>query len=113
MKFFYNAEYVAMARRALMLPHYVGEADSISNAYHSLMLGLDGFNESDLDPDASHHLSKIREIMNLDDMQQPTGRALARAERLTPDQKMELSKAVDELATWFQQKAWEEGLADG
>jgi|ERR1700722_5918994 len=109
MRFSYQAEKLSLARRELMLPHSRGEAESIAMAFHNCMLAFHQFDADALDDSARGWYSKITEFMNTDGIEDPAGRGthLIKAEGFTTDQKIELSKCVDELAHWFDRHFWE------
>jgi hypothetical protein len=103
LKFSYPSEKFSAARRCLMLPHTHGETEDIANAFHECSLGLHDLDHEKLDDHSSKWVNKIRELMDTSVIQDRSGRGkwLIKAEQLTEEQKIELSKAVDELANWF------------
>jgi len=108
MKFMYQAEKLSAAMRSLMLPHPQGEAESIMHAFHNCSLGFHDLHDKDLDDNARSWVATIKELMDTTGIDDPMGRGtwLIKAERLTEDQRCELSNAVDELAHWFDRKFW-------
>ena len=109
MKYAYPAEKLSAARRCLMLPHLEGEAQSIMHAFHECELGLDGIDTTDIDnEDVKRWIAKIRELMDTSDIEDPHQRGtwIIKAEQLSSVQKFELSRAVDELAHWFDREFW-------
>ncbi len=109
MKFRHPAEKLSQARRALMLPHSQGEAQSIADAFSVCSLGLNRLSPTDLDDDARRWFSKIKELMDTSGVQDPAGRGTfaVKAEGFSLDQKLELADAVDQLADWFENAFWE------
>lgn len=103
MKFPYQAEKFSAARSCLMLPHPKGEAESIAHAFHECHLGLHDLRRDNLDDNARNWLAKLEALMDTTGLEDPSGRGLwaVKAERLTVDEKLELSRVVDELAAWF------------
>ena len=97
----YFSEKLDVARTALMLPHTRGEAASVAECFHNCALAFDNLPTS-LDSDAQRWISTIREKMDVGGLSDPDGRGLwqVKAERLTTDDLLELSEAVDELASW-------------
>lgn len=108
MKFAYQAEKFSAACHSLMLPHPRGEAESIASAFHECSLGLHKLSDKELDDNARGWVTKLREFMDTTGIQDPAGRGtwVIKAERLTVDQKLELSRTVAELAHWFDRQFW-------
>ena len=108
MKFSYQSEKFSAARRALMLPHSGGEAASIAGAFHECSLGLHKLNDNALDDDARSWVYKLKKLMDTSGFVDPDERGLwtVKAASLTTDQKLELSRVVDELAHWFEREFW-------
>ena len=101
-QFRYPAEKFAAARRALMLPHPKGEAESIVLAFHECELGLMKLPLDELDQNARSWVQTLRELMSTDVIPATSGGTWsAKAERLTEDERAMLSEVVDELAHWF------------
>lgn len=103
MKFGYQSEKFATARRALMLPHSRGEHSSIADAFHECSLGLHGLDRTALDDDSRRWLDSLERLMDTTGLSDPNGEGLwtVKARTLTVDDKLELSRIVDELAFWF------------
>jgi hypothetical protein len=103
MKFSYASEKFSVARRCLMLPHYKSEAESIGEAFHNCYIGLCDIDRNDLDSDALQWVSELDELMSFTGVtaEEGEGLYLARAKQLNYDQKLDLSRIVDELADWF------------
>lgn len=103
MDFSYPSEKFYMARRHLMLPHPQGEAESIMHAFHECSLGLHDVRRENLDDDARRWLGTLDRLMDTSGLEDPAGIGLwiIKAEKLTVDEKFELSRAIDELANWF------------
>ena len=111
MKFAYQWEKLSAARSCLMLPHSQGEEQSIANAFHALSLGFNHFDDRGLDEDARRCVSKLKEMMDtssLDKTDDPKSLGLwfIKASSFTVDDKLELSRLVDELASWFDREMW-------
>lgn len=105
----YAAEKFAAARRALMIPHTRGEASSIASALHECSLGLSEIIPDDLDDDARTWVRRIEEFMDTTGIDDPTGRGTLeiKAESLGEKEKFDLSRAIDELAFWFDRQGYE------
>jgi len=109
MEWSYQYEKFTHARRALMLPHPQGEAESVVIAFHECGHGLRGVNVSLIEDDRARELiAKIETAMNTEGLTDTTGRGLfyERAETMTTEEKSTLSDAVDELTSWFSRKFW-------
>jgi hypothetical protein len=102
-KYPYQAEKFAKARRALMLPHPIGQADSIARAFHECHLGLHRLDRRQLDDNARDWLVKLDRCMDTSGLADRHSKGLwqIKAETLTESEKMGLSQIVDELAHWF------------
>jgi len=109
MKYAYVSEKFASARKNLMLPHPKGEPISIADAFAECSHGLHNINRDDFDDAASESVRKLEELIDGSGLDDPLGRGLytVRAERLSPDQKTELSEAINYLATWFDARSRE------
>ncbi len=102
--FAYPSEKFSVARSSLMLPHPRGEAASITDAFHSCLLGLAGLDKSTLDDDARRWVTDLDALMNTDGLEDPdgnTGLLMVKAKMLTEEQKSQLSLIIDSLAVWF------------
>ena len=104
MKYSYQAEKLAGARSALMLPHPTGEAASIASAFHECHVGLHQLDRSQLDHNARDWLAKLDRFMDTSGLADPYSQGLwqIKAETLTESEKFELSRIIDELAHWFE-----------
>ena len=104
MKFMYQAEKFANARRALMLPHPKGEVAAINAAFLECFEGLQQFKHEELDDDMEDSLRTLRGLMDTSDLKNLSDEGLftVRARSLTTDQISDLSRVIDELATWFE-----------
>jgi len=102
----YTDEKFAEARRCLMLPHINGEADSIMGAFHECDLGLQNLDRDILDDCARSCLSKLDELMDTTKITDEEGRGLwlLKAETLSTDDMIVLSRVISELADWFESK---------
>ena len=103
MKFSYPAEKFSQARRCLMLPHSVDEAESLAQAFHECMSGMHKMDKDSLDDVVRSWVCKLEDLMNTDgiDASHGSGTWRLKAEQLSQEQKLELSRIVDELAHWF------------
>ena len=103
MKYAYVSEKFATARESLMLPHQDGDTKSIADAFFECSLSLRTLNQDDLDDGARTSVRKLEELMDTTGLDDPLGRGLytIKAERLSIDQKAELSREIDYLASWF------------
>ena len=103
MKYTYASEKFATARRSLMLPHPDGDTKSIADAFAECSHGLHNINRDDFDDAARESVRKLEELMGTTGLDNPLHRGLytIKAERLSLDQKAELSREVDYLASWF------------
>ena len=103
MKFSYQDQKFSQARSCLMLPHSLGEAESIAQAFHECSLGLHGLDKDSLDDSARSLVNKLEELMKTDgvDESQESGTWQIRAEKYSNDQKLDLANIIDDLAHWF------------
>jgi len=103
MKYTYASEKFATARRSLMLPHPNGDTTAIVDAFAECSHGLHNINRDDFDDAARESVRKLEELMGTTGLDDPLHRGLytIKAERLSLDQKAELSREVDYLASWF------------
>jgi hypothetical protein len=103
MKYAYVSEKFAAARRSLMLPHPNGDTTAIVDAFAECSHGLHNINRDDFDNAARESVRKLEELIDGSGLDDPLGRGLyaVRAERLSLDQKTELSEVINYLATWF------------
>ena len=108
MKIQLAAEKLARARRALMLPHCRGEAEDISDAFLYCSQGFDHLGSELLGDSIRSLIAVISEIMDTSgiDKNGKVGPLVIKAERLTKNQKLELSRAVDELAHTLERRYW-------
>ena len=109
MKYAYVSEKFAAARRNLMLPHPENEIKSIADAFVECSHGLHNINRDDLDDAARKSVRKLEELMDGSGLNDPLDRGLymIKAERLSLDQKTELSRIIDYLASWFEAQSRE------
>jgi len=86
-----------------MLPHPDGEITSIVDSFNECSHGLHEINADDLDDEARESLNKLEELTDTTGLSDPSlgGLHTIKAELLTLDQKAELSREVDYLASWF------------
>ncbi len=109
MKFTYAREKFVTARTSLMLPHPKGETTAIADAFSECSLSLRTLNQDDLDDGARTSLRKLEELMDGSGLDDPLDRGLytIKAERLSINQKAELSDVIDNLASWFDARSRE------
>ena len=112
-KFNYPAEKLSIARRALMLPHPNGEEESIASAFFECQSGFIDLNNEDLDDNSQEWVSQIRGFMDTSEIQASSSKWAIKASQLTVDERLELSRAVDELAHWFRRRLEEEYQGQG
>jgi hypothetical protein len=101
-RYSYSASKIESARRMLIAPQK-SEADATSDALRECHLGLADLPTNDLGGEPSRWISTIHEIMASrvipdDDAR---GAAAFRNESLDPDEKVNLSNAVSNLAAWL------------
>lgn len=103
MRFSYQAEKFSAARRALMLPHARGEAQSIADAFHECSLALHQFDESHLPDDPTGWIRQLKGFMDTTGITDDNGEGTwaAKARKFTSDEQLHISHIIDELATWF------------
>lgn len=103
MKYAYACEKFAAARRDLMLPHPNGDTTAIVDAFAECSHGLHNINRDDFDGAARESVRKLEELIDGSGLDDLLGRGLytVKAESLSLDQKAELSREVDYLASWF------------
>ena len=82
-----------------------GEAESIVSAFAECDRGIKDVDQGGLDEHAWEWLGKLKALMNTDGLELEFGKALwtLKAERLSEDEKSELSDVVNSLADWFTQ----------
>lgn len=103
MRYSYQVEKFSSARRALMLPHDRGEANSIVDAFHECNLAFNLFNESNLSETARNYIRKLKEYMDSTDIVDESGEGtwLVKARAFSTDEKREISHLINELAYLF------------
>ena len=101
-RYSYAAEKLAMGRQYLMLPHSRGEERAISLAFHECLLGLHDLKGKGLDEEGQKWLGELRQLMSTDGVTDSSGRGLwvAKAEQLSVDERITLSRTSDGLACW-------------
>jgi len=109
LKFTNASEKFAAARRSLMLPPPKGETIAIADAFHECSRGLHNLNTDDLDDTARESVRKLEKLMDGSGLNDPLDRGLymIKAERLSIDQKAELSEVINYPANWFDTKSSE------
>ena len=107
LKFSFPAEKFKAARSHLMLPHPKGEAASIASAFAECAFGISKVDPADLDDYARELLSKLNALIDPIGLRDPADRGMytIKAEKLSIEQRRELSSTVDELASWFDLKS--------
>jgi hypothetical protein len=107
LKFAAQTEKFKAARRHLMLPHPRGEAFSIANAFSECAFGISELNPADLDDYARELLNKLNALIDPIGLRDPAERGMytIKAEKLSIEQRREMSSTVDELASWFDLKS--------
>jgi hypothetical protein len=104
----FAAEKLSRARHALMLPHSRGEAEDIADAFQFCSSAFELLSTVNLDDRERSLFAAIHKLMDTAGIQDngADGVWVIRAERLTLDQKLELSRAVDELAHRLERHYW-------
>lgn len=108
-RFDYQGEKLSQARSALMLPHTMGEDQSIASAFEVCDRAFHQFDVDRIkDDNARLWVEMIKRLMDTSGVDDPTGEGtyIQRARQMTTDEKREFSKAVDELASWFNMLFW-------
>jgi hypothetical protein len=108
MKFSYQWQKLSEARSCLMLPHQNGEAHDIATAFHACYLGLSDFDLSSVDEDQQRNAKEILNAIDTSAIPEKyeNGRWNEKALRLSTDEKLAFSKAVDNLASYFGMEMW-------
>jgi hypothetical protein len=104
----YQSEKFNAARRALMLPHTKGEAASIGNAFLEISLALSSFDESKSgDANIQGWVRRLRELMDTSKLKHGSelGGWQAKAKSFSTEERSEVSRLVDELASWFAEQS--------
>jgi hypothetical protein len=111
MDYSYQAEKLSVARSCLMLPHSRGAAESIAEAFHNCYKAFHRMDESGLSDDARRWVRKIKEFMDTSGIDGTNGEGAwaIKAGQLTTDDQLELSRTIDELASWFDREFWSSG----
>jgi hypothetical protein len=106
-KYNYAAEKLSAARYNLMAPHPLGEAQSFAGAFHECMLGFHDLRPDDFDSRSLSWYATIQQTMSTDGLEDSTGRGtwVIKAERLTVDEKLDFSRALNELTYWLESKS--------
>lgn len=102
-KYSYQAEKLSVARTSLMLPHTQGEAKSIASAFHACSLAFGDMDRISLADDPRRWVETIEGFMDTSGIKDSAGIGTheLKARTLTADDQRELSRAIDELAHWF------------
>jgi hypothetical protein len=107
--FSYQSEKLSSARRALMAPHPNGEEYGFVTAFNHCHHGLAELDLNHVeDEDARLWIDSIWRLMSTEGVRRVTGEGLwvQRARQMTLDEKEEFSRAVAELASWFDAQFW-------
>lgn len=101
----YQSEKFSVARSNLMLPHHQGEHSSVAHTFHECSLGLDGLDRSILDDYARGLVRDLENMMSVDSLSDPNSEGLysIKAKTFSVEEKIKLSRIIDELADWFNQ----------
>ncbi len=103
MSYGYPAEKFSIARRALMLPHADGGHESVVSAFQECRLGLHRMNRSKLDGHTRSLIYALECFMSTEGVPVSGSESAwtVKAKNLTPDERLEISRLVNELAHWF------------
>ena len=104
MDYIYAAEKFSAARSELTIPASGGELASIVCAFHECSLGLMNLDRIGIqDNDALNWLRKLDDLMNTSGLEDPDEKGLyqVKAESLSKEDKVELARVIDKLASWF------------
>ncbi len=107
--FSYQEEKLAQARSTLMAPHPSGEDTDFASAFEFCSRAFHQFDVGQVgDHTARGWIHTIKKLMSTKGVIDTTGKGtfFHRAEAMTEDEKMEFSRAVDELASWFARHMW-------
>jgi hypothetical protein len=109
LRFGYQGEKLSQARSTLMLPHELGEEQSLADAFDFCTRGLDDLGDQEIgDDNAADWIATIRRLMSTEGVHDPAGEGtwIQRARQMSVDERREFSNAVDELASWFECEFW-------
>lgn len=86
-----------------MLPHTRGEHEAIANAFHECSLGLHKIDRDQFDDNARPWIQALERFMDTSGYSEASGQGLwsIKAQGFTVDDKLEISRIIDELADWF------------
>jgi hypothetical protein len=109
-RFDYQGEKLSQARSALMLPHSRGEEFSLADAFAFCDRAFTNFNMDRIrDSEALRHIATIQRSMDTTGLTEDASGAgtwVKRGRMMSVDQRSEFSRAVDELADWFNREFW-------
>jgi hypothetical protein len=110
MEYRYQSEKLSAARRSLMLPHSSGEALSIADALHNCQMAFHRLEDSRLDDNEARLVRKIKTFMDTSELDDPNGEGtyVVKARALSNAQKLDLTNSIDELASSFNLKFWQD-----
>jgi hypothetical protein len=108
-RFSYQSKKLSEARLSLMAPHLEGEDRSFAGAFQACSGAFHRFDATRVkDENALGWIETIKRLMDTSGVEDPTGEGtwVKRARLMTSDEKYEFSRAVDELANWFNREYW-------
>ena len=103
MSYGYPAEKFSAARAALKQAPVDGGPECVVSAFHECRSGLHRMNRSKLDENARSWIYALECFMDTEGVSVGAGESAwtVKAKSLTADEKLEISRLVDELARWF------------
>ena len=103
------AEKMSRARHALMLPHAQGEAESIAEAFLFCDLAFKTLGTIELGERERELIATITELMDSSGVNDAGNRGpwVVKAERLSYEQKLALSRAIDALTHSLERRYWQ------
>lgn len=108
-RFSYQSKKLSEARLSLMAPHLAGEERSFTGALHACSSAFHRFDVTRVkDENALGWIETIKRVVDTSGVEDSTdeGTWVHRARLMTSDEKYEFSRAVDELANWFNREYW-------
>ncbi len=103
MSYGYPAEKFSTARQALRVPHTDGEHEPVVSAFQECRAGLHRMNRSKLDENTRSLIYALECFMDTEGVSVSAGESAwtVKAKGLTADERLEISRLVEELAHWF------------
>lgn len=104
MKYYdYPAEKFANARQALLPPHPKGELEALDRAFLECRVGLHRMNRAKLDDTVRSWIYSLECFMSVEGFSDADGESAwtIKLKSLTPEEKLEISRLMDELGHWF------------